>query len=61
MFGGVCANRLSLAAGPVADFEESPGSETPTVLADAVAEADGKRIPVKCIFYFRDVAGGSRP
>jgi transglutaminase-like putative cysteine protease len=61
MFRGVCANRIQLGSGPGEVFEEAPKSGAPGALAEVIAEADGKRIPVKCVFQFRDVAGGHAP
>jgi hypothetical protein len=59
MFGGLCANRVQLAAAPEPGLAPKPKAGLPTVFTRAFAESDGKHVPVVTRFFFRDVSGGS--
>ena len=61
MFGGLCANRVVLGAGPQPGLVPEPETGLPTVLGDAIAEADEKPVTVQTRMFFRDVAGGTSP
>ena len=58
LFRGACSNRVQLGAGPAPALDPEPASGAPTVLGDALAEADDKPVAVETHLFFRDAAGG---
>lgn len=62
MFGGMCANRVQLGAGPGLGLVPKPETGPPAVFAEAIAEADEKPVTVETHIFFRDVSGeGASP
>ena len=55
LFAGLDANRVKTGVGPAPGLLPLPTAGAPLVLSEAIAEADGKLIPVKMTLVFRDV------
>jgi hypothetical protein len=55
LFAGLDANRVQTGVGPEPGLLPPPAAGAPLVLADVIAEADGKLIAAKMTLTFRDV------